>query len=54
MAASGMDPSGAAGMLEEADKKKKGYISREELIESEFCSFFHPEKCMMQLGIRVV
>ena len=54
MAASGLDPNEAGKMLEEADKKKKGYISREELIESEFCSFFHPEKCMMQLGVRVV
>jgi hypothetical protein len=54
MAASGLNPKDAKGMLEEADKKKKGYISREELIESEFCSFFHPEKCMIQLGIRVV
>ena len=54
MAASGLNPTDARRMMEEADKKKKGYISREELIESEFCSFFHPEKCMRQLGIRVV
>jgi len=54
MAASGLNPNDAGRMMEEADKKRKGYISREELIESEFCSFFHPEKCMIQLGIRVV
>ena len=39
---------------QEADVSGKGYISRDELIEAEFCSFFHPEKCMAQLGVKVV
>nr|AIW06417.1 putative photoprotein-like protein [Dryodora glandiformis] len=54
MAACGLDRGEAGILLQEADRKQKGFITREELIESEFCSFFHPEKCMVQLGIRVV
>nr|AIW06415.1 putative photoprotein-like protein [Hormiphora californensis] len=54
MAASGLNPDDAEKMFQEADTKGKGYISREELIEAEFCSFFHPEKCMAQLGVKVV
>nr|AIW06421.1 putative photoprotein-like protein [Ocyropsis maculata] len=54
MAASGLNPEDAVQIMRDADYREKGYITREELIESEFCSFFRPDKCMIQLGIRVV
>nr|AIW06418.1 putative photoprotein-like protein [Ctenophora sp. N1 WRF-2014]AIW06419.1 putative photoprotein-like protein [Ctenophora sp. N2 WRF-2014] len=54
MGAAGLDQSEAERLFDEADHLKKGYISREELIETEFCSFFHPEKCMQKLGMTVV